>query len=119
MDYDREDQRWHEVVDRALMDSLQSPRAAGGRHPAWWGPRLERLQRRFAGLLESREAHYFIIGLVSARRAARRDQPRVWSSRVWLRAAACLCDAWLVGAVGGWLAAAEQSGSRRFGPPTK
>ncbi|PSC73972.1 hypothetical protein C2E20_2559 [Micractinium conductrix] len=53
--------RWHDVMHRALMDSLQPPRAG---HPSWWGKRFQRMQRRAAEVLESREAHYLVIGLV-------------------------------------------------------
>ena len=41
MDDSDDEKRWHEVVDRALMDSLQTPRA---QHPSWWGERYQSLQ---------------------------------------------------------------------------
>eukprot|EP00887_Chlorella_sp_A99_P001136 scaffold14.g1136.t1 len=60
MDED-DDKRWADSVNRALMESLQAPRAE---HPSWWGERYHKLQARMAELLESREAHYLVIGLV-------------------------------------------------------
>lgn len=56
-----EEGRWHDAMQRALMDSLQPPRAE---HPSWWGKRYHNLQRRMGEVLESREAHYMVIGLV-------------------------------------------------------
>ncbi|KAL4459107.1 hypothetical protein ABPG75_013972 [Micractinium tetrahymenae] len=56
-----EETRWHDAMQRALMNSLQLPRAD---HPTWWGKRFHGLQRRMAEVLESREAHYLVIGLV-------------------------------------------------------
>lgn len=48
-------------MHRALMESLQPPRPE---HPSFWGKRYHSLQRRMAEVLESREAHYLVIGLV-------------------------------------------------------
>lgn len=56
-----EEGRWHDAMQRALMSSLQPHRAD---HPTWWGKRFHGLQRRMAEVLESREAHYMVIGLV-------------------------------------------------------
>ncbi|EFN53563.1 hypothetical protein CHLNCDRAFT_136713 [Chlorella variabilis] len=53
--------RWHDAMHRALMESLQPPRSE---HPTWWGKRFHNLQCRMAEVLESREAHYAVIGLV-------------------------------------------------------
>lgn len=38
-----EEGRWHDAVQRALVDSLQPPRAE---HPSWWGKRYHNLQVR-------------------------------------------------------------------------
>lgn len=56
-----EEGRWHDAMHRALMESLQPPRS---QHPSWWGKRYHTLQRRMAEVLESREAHYAVIGFV-------------------------------------------------------
>ena len=41
-----EEGRWHDAMQRALMDSLQPPRAE---HPSWWGKRFHHLQVRLPG----------------------------------------------------------------------
>lgn len=38
-----EEGRWHDAMQRALLDSLQPPRAE---HPSWWGKRYHNLQVR-------------------------------------------------------------------------
>ena len=43
-----EEGRWHDAVQRALMDSLQPPRAE---HPSWWGKRYHNLQVRLQAVL--------------------------------------------------------------------
>jgi hypothetical protein len=40
---DDDDGRWHDVMHRAIMDSLQPP---GSKHPTWWGSRFHSLQAR-------------------------------------------------------------------------